>query len=545
MSEHLKEGRAEGRKRPDSVLWDMLSVALLLCLIFFACLKISDFGMGWDEATRWSSGDNKLNYYKEIIEAENPLEAFGSPGIGRYPGLFDLSLSFAHSITGLDRFVLGHWWSFGFGFVGLLSVWSAARIVGGRRLAFFAAMTLVMVPSFFGHLFHNPKDIPFGAMYMLAIAAMTAFASKGCVRWTWALTIGLAIGLAMSVRVAGIVLYAYLAVTLLLILLREFEFETFRSKRNMHLLVSAVAFMLISVVVGGIVLMFWWPVSHGRLFSATGGTFVNLHSRASDIPLLFRGHVAGASEAPAFYVIWMLLIKLPLIHLIGLAAAVFYGLRTGITASTTDRFLSWVRVWPLLLGAIFPIIYMTATSPDLHNGMRHFLFAVLPLCVISAWGMLEVWSFVADRVGEKTRAWLQAACWLLFLSPLVALYQLHPYQYVFYNGLIGGTSASYGRYETEYWFTSTKHALEWLDTYLEDSNRTSETVSVFVSGSQEVAAYCLPEGMTLAHWSTADYLIVNTQMAMDQLVQGEELHVIERAGLPIVYIRRRVSLNQE
>lgn len=449
----------------EGFIYRKLSIGLLCAFAVLAFFTIDDYGMGWDEITRWQSGDNKLNYYKEVFAAQHAIAALGVPGVDRYPGLFDLSLAWVHSVTLIDRFILGHWWSVSFGFVGVFSVWTVGRCLGGARLAFISALMIILVPSFLGHLFHNPKDIPFAAMYMFALAMMTHFSCAGRLCLRWALLLGLSIGFAMSTRVAGVVLYAYLFAVLLLMWFRQFSVEQLFSRDGFRYLFRICLFLFISLSAGSLVLMLWWPASHGKLFSAAGGTFLNLHSRAAEIPLLFRGQITGASEAPFYYVVWMLMIKLPIVHILGLSLAVYYGLSLFLRNEACERLERLIHCGPLLLGVIFPILYLSATTPALHNGIRHFLFVVLPLCVFVAFGLLKLWDALSSQLTNKFRSGAAVFASLLLLSPVLAIIQLHPYQYTFYNKLVGGAAGSYGRYETEYWFTSSKHALEWLKLY--------------------------------------------------------------------------------
>jgi hypothetical protein len=118
--------------------------------------------------------------------------------------------------------------------------------------------------------------------------------------------------------------------------------------------------------------------------------------------------------------------------------------------------------------------------------------------------------------------------------------RLHPYQYVYYNAFIGGPSGAYGRYEGEYWFTSTKHALEQLEQFLQEHPqlKPSGEVRLFILGPWQVAEPFLPPGYALtADVKTADFLILNTQMRVHERFAGEPLFTIERMGLPISEVR--------
>ena len=54
---------------------------------------------------------------------------------------------------------------------------------------------------------------------------------------------------------------------------------------------------------------------------------------------------------------------------------------------------------------------------------------------------------------------LLAACAL----PLPTLVRLHPYQMTYFNAAVGGLAGANGRYETDYWLSSYKEAIEWVN----------------------------------------------------------------------------------
>lgn len=525
----------------------ILSLGILLVLIIVGSFTVADYGMGWDEPTRWRSGDQKVDYYRQLVESEAPMDVIQAVGRDPYPGLFDISLSIAHQWTGWDRFLLGHWWSFGFGLVGICALWLCARMLGGARLAFWAALFLILTPPFYGHLFHNPKDIPFAAMYMVALWALTAFVSRlPAVQWWSVLPLGVVIGLVMSVRIAGLVVLGYYVCLIGLYLMRlwaerEDSPALLGLKKTIEShwkqLIQLALIGLAAAGIGFLVLLIWWPAGHRNIFAASGSTFQALHTSASEIPLFFRGLFYQAGDTPFYYAAWMTVIKSPeslLLLLAAAAAGLVSRIRGGIRSFLSEFSLPWSVI---VLGALFPLLYITWTAPALHNGVRHFLFIFPPLCLLAAGGWLWILDrFPRDgsnRIGLIVRLLIPG---LLFLQG-VQLVALHPYQYTYYNSLIGGPAGSYGRYETEYWFTSTKHGLEWLGSYL-GAQENPEVKKVFITGPWQVAEPFLAESMELTgDFRAADFILVNTQMMLDQRIEGETLHVIERMGLPILYIR--------
>jgi hypothetical protein len=201
----------------------------------------------------------------------------------------------------------------------------------------------------------------------------------------------------------------------------------------------------------------------------------------------------------------------------------------------------------LLLGGLFPLVYLTVTAPALHNGIRHFLFLYPALCVCAAWGYLR---FNEWLIAERPVLVLpsRVAFALLLSLPAWHLYKLHPYQYIYFNTLVGGPSGAYGAYEGEYWFTSSKHAVEQLAERLEVEPYLASgegPIRIFILGPWQVAEPFLPEGYALtADPNAADFLVLNTQMSAHARFAGEELFRIERMGVPICLVAHSGAMAQ-
>ena len=249
-------------------IYRALSLLLLFACVTVAFLTIDDYGMGWDEPTRWNSGDLKVDYYKELVSSEDPLSVVQSVESEDYPGFFDMTLSILHRLTAWDRFALGHWQAFLFGLSGLAALWRIGFIFGGARLGFWSVALMLITPVFYGHWFHNPKDVPFAAMYTIGLLALIElFRDVSRVRKRWLLAASVACGLCMATRVAGMVLLAYAAGALVVLVLSELWHE--REEIDLRgLLCRRISWVLSLFVLGVgayLILMVFWPSSHKNL----------------------------------------------------------------------------------------------------------------------------------------------------------------------------------------------------------------------------------------------------------------------------------------
>lgn len=529
-----------------------LEIAFWVPIILIGVLTIKDYGMGWDEPTRWASGDLKLEYYEGFSQTESIWEHMQTQSPRDvYPGLFDIPLALAARILPLDRFLLGHIWSFLFGMSGLVAVrLTAARLAipSGRVFAGLgAAAILLLLPQYYGHMFINPKDIPFAAMMAWGILGLATFVGefpRPSLKAT--ILLGIGSGLAMSTRLPGGIVLAYAAFIALLWLLVRFAVQKIRGRQWVLEMLGLLWRGIVAGFVSLNVLVVWWPAAHRNPFTTPLQAVERLHSVASSIPVLYRGQVYDAGTTPAAYGIWMFLITSPSWFLVSLGlGAIILGLRfRNFRDALFKRQASWAwRMLSVLLAATFPLVYVTLAQPAIHNGFRHLLYVLPPLAVLAALALEWVQRHWMAK-GMRPRYFTIA----LLISALLAsatLIRLHPYQYVFANALVGGTAGTYGEYETEYWFTSTMHGIEALDHYLDthpNDRPTDRPVRILVTGPWQVAKPFLPEHFVITgDFSEADYIISNTQMMIHLLFEGDEIIRIERAGLPILVVLKPMA----
>jgi hypothetical protein len=126
-------------------------------------------------------------------------------------------------------------------------------------------------------------------------------------------------------------------------------------------------------------------------------------------------------------------------------------------------------------------------------------------------------------------SWLYAGLALALITPgLAAIFRLHPYEYTYYNSFIGGTDGAFRKYETDYWLTCYKDAVQQLN------DITSQPVRLFVKREAYVAApyananiRVLDLRNTTEQVQSGDYVLVNTRLNDDHSTFRDALNVIE------------------
>jgi hypothetical protein len=182
------------------------------------------------------------------------------------------------------------------------------------------------------------------------------------------------------------------------------------------------------------------------------------------------------------------------------------------------------------------------------SGMRQFLFVAPPLAVLAGIGF----DAALDRFKRRHRALAAAAAVLVgvwFLWTANTLVRLHPYEYVYFNPIVGGLSGAYRRYDTDYWVNVMHEAVAGLEKILDRESLPHSRPFYHVAVCGERLAF---EKEAAAHarlrWARdqdpADFYIAPTHMNCDAAVDGEVIVSITRLGVPIGVVKDRRAVTE-
>ena len=121
---------------------------------------------------------------------------------------------------------------------------------------------------------------------------------------------------------------------------------------------------------------------------------------------------------------------------------------------------------------------------------------------------------------------------------------LHPYQYVYYNRLVGGLAGANGRFETDYWGESYREAVLRLSAHLEEETGSAALAEqarryrVFVEGPRASATYYFSANLDYVDRpDDADFIISFTRYSAHREHRAaKELIRIEREDTPLSYV---------
>jgi hypothetical protein len=471
--------------------WDGASRLVLVFLTVVVILTFPDYGITWDEPRQQRYGELALRYYLSLGTDQGVLSYFD---LYLYGAAFDLVVSALQLVSPLEPYDTRHLVNALVGLAGLAASWRLARELAGPRAGFLALVLLAANPDWYGHMFNNPKDIPFGTAmtwatyYLVRVARTLPQPRMGTV-----LKFGLTAGLAMGVRVGGGLLWVYAGALVLAWAL----FQTRATGWRPALRVAApmgLSFAVAGVLAGTLMLALWPWAQQSPVTNPLAA--VHAFARfAHDETFVYAGELVRSTDLPWHYLPVMLLVRVPEPVILGSLLVPLLILR--FRGWGKPDWLGWGVV---TLAILVPLALVLGTDAVLYDGLRHVLFLV-PLVTIAAAAALDrLFASVHSQQGREFLMGL-GVVWLGFQA--AQFVDIHPYQYVLYNRVAGGVEEAAGRFELDFWGSSLKETTETLvqtlvDEYGEDV--LSKPLRVLVCGPYDSVRPYVPKEWRLLDW---------------------------------------------
>ena len=520
------------QKFPRKPIFLLLAINLAIGLFLFR-----DYGYSWDEPLFYDYGEalgyaySPQEWFSGNFELERSFGSSGDDHKTRGPAYLLLARGpvYLLGLLGLDKASAWHLTNFLFFQIGVYFLYRLALRWMKPWAAFAASALFSWQPLLWGHAFINPKDPPFLVFFLGSVCLgfemvdELAGETSSKKKFSRVLFPAVLLGITTSIRVLG-------PLAGLLVL----GYAIWKFGRGFFAFLPSLLFYGVTAI---LVMFATWPF----LWGDPVANFVNVFRLMSDNPttlsVLFGGEVYRAGELPRRYMPFMLATTLTepvwVLFAFGLVVGYFRlfkqnrelatdlraadssdtwrSLRSSLDLSTIRTHivsLTLVLLWFLIL-----LAYVLLRRPAMYDGLRHFLFILPPIFIFTGFAF----EYLIDHLASS---WLRAAVIFLLLLPgLTGIIQLHPYEYTYYNSFIGGTSRAFRQYETDYWLTCYKEAVETLE-------RTLDTTSnLYVHREAYIADYYASSKITvhelrgaLEQVSPGDYVLVNTRTNEDRRV---------------------------
>ena len=472
---------------------DDLAILVLAVVGIIAGLTFRDYGLGWDDYTHAEYADLLLRMYGSGFKDTGAL-SFAN--LYMYGGGFDMAAALLHKVIALELFETRRLLGAIIGVIGLAVTWRLGRRVGGPVAGLAALLLLALCPTFYGHMFMNPKDAPFAvAMVILMLGLVRLAEEYPQPSPRTILIVGLGAGLSIGSRILGGLALVYALVGFLPMVVAEAR--TLGAREALRRLLHVVYVLVPGLVLGYLVMGLIWPWS----IMAPDNPFQALtyfsHFFEKPWKEMFDGALVSVPDMPWSYLPTLFALQLPEVLLgltiAGVAGALVVLPRDDVTARRKTILLM------LASAATLPLLIAMVKRPALYNGIRHFIFVIPPMTVLAgtafAWGI--------NWLGENRRSWQPVAVAAFafgLMLPLAEMIRLHPYQYTHFNLIAGTVRGADDRYMLDYWGLALKQASDGLREEIADRPETppkGRKWKVAVCGPQRPAQVALGPDFTI------------------------------------------------
>ena len=434
---------------------DWAAILVLFLVAAIAAFTFRDYGLGWDDYAHAQYAELLLAFYGSGFSDRRALSFVN---LYMYGGGFDMAAALLAKILPLTLFEARRLAGAAVGILGLWVTWRLTRRLGGPLAGLMALVLLATCPLFIGHMFMNPKDVPFAvAMTILLLALVRSLEEYPRPSAATVVLFGIGLGLSFGSRTLAVLsgVHALAAFSLLLTV----EARTKGLRQAAARLGRITLRLLPGLLPAYAIMALIWPWAALQPLNPVWAVAYFSHFFETPWRELFGGVLIRVPDMPRSYAPTLFALKLPEIFL-GLALC---GIAGAFYAATRRDSPPRRRAVLLLIAmaAIFPVALTVALRPAMYNGIRHFIFVLPPLAVLG--GLAGAWIFQALAPRWRFGLGIAAAVFLIGIAqPVTGMARLHPYEYTYYNSLVGGVAGARDRYMLDYWGLSFKQAAQQL-----------------------------------------------------------------------------------
>ncbi len=523
---------------PANDSYRILFYVLVAILLFLIALTFRDYGITWDEAAHNNYGKAIIKFYASGFKDTSFMES-----LYYYGGFFNTVGAIINKLLPFDEYQTLHLLGALFGLFGIAGCWKLAGILAGDRAAFWAAVFLAITPSYYGGMFNNPKDIPFAALFIWSLYYIVKSMSQfPTVSRAVSVKAGIMLGLLTATRVGGIFLWMIFALTLFGGMVRYLKAKGNSNSFGITVW-RAISMLFITLLVAWASMAIFWPYAMQHpLLGPFNALMTHSHFDWGG-KVLYGGQAISAKSLPMDYIFRHLLIQLPEFVVVLTLLSIFPIVMVCCRTRLTDN-----RYWNLyivILSILIPIGFAILGHAVLYDGVRHVMFVVPVIACIS--GLTFDYMLGRTPSTEAGKTAVSGISIVLlgmyFVYHISVLVRLHPYEYIYYNQLIGGLQGAYKHYETDYWGLSFSEATTGLLEYLKQELK-GEYASVYYQvkqcGPELAVQRHLPRNIALTtDPAKADFFISYTRDQCNETLEGKTIVTVERLGIPLNFVKDR------
>lgn len=435
-------------------------IQILIVTLFFASFLgvgfsiYKDYGISTDESVDYTRG--KISYLRlrggSLQDFEESCSHYNS--LCDYPPFFSMVLFRAapfgdwNDILNTRHLVTFLFFAFSVFIFYLLG----KKTFKNWKIGLLGALFLVISPRIFASSFFNPKDIPFLSAYIIAIYTMLLFIEKK--NWWTALLHGLVTGMAVSIRIPGIVL---LPITAL------FYFLDLYLNKNLSWK-SFLKMVGLGTLLGGTCVLFVYAF-FPTLYPDPINNFIYSYKLMSNYTWsnyhLFMGKDIR-DVLPWYYSIVWFSIGTPIFYVILFWLGIVTLTIRSISTHTKMAFANLLPVYLVGACGILPIFSIIIGKSVVYTDNRQMYFCYPALLLVSLFGL----NSLIQWIKQKAKYWQIVIALILvagLANPIIFMIRYHPFQNVYFNILAGlKMSDVREKFGLDGWSIATKQGLEYL-----------------------------------------------------------------------------------
>jgi tetratricopeptide (TPR) repeat protein len=262
-------------------------------------------------------------------------------------------------------------------------------------------------------------------------------------------------GIAISVRVSGLLLIAYFGLAVF--------FWWLSGIKNMHVSkeqwlkgVYLFLFVVLIAFISYFSTTLFWPYASENVWGPLKILPLLTKFEIFNSYEIYFGKWYNSWENPWHYGFVWTFITLPLTYFIGIF---LYPLLFCKKNPFGENTFTLIAIGLIFFACLFPPVYVIIKKSVIYNEARHLLFIVPPFAVLTALGFERLFNILH----RTSFYYLSILIFILFtFEPARWMWKNHPLEGMYFSPLTGGIKGAFKRFEFDYWSVSTKPALEWI-----------------------------------------------------------------------------------
>jgi len=383
----------KNEKLTESKIWRWAFFALAALGLVIIVVLAQDAGMSGDEHFHYEQAENVYNYYKTFGKdstAAVVTEKYNLPFYGQSVDNFAYFITKTFNIENV--YGARHIINSIFGWLAMLFVGLIAYRVAGWRAAVISFILIFLSPRFLGHSFNNLKDLPLATGMVMGVYFMVCFFQEfPKIRIKTATFLALAIAFAISVRIGGLLLFAYFGLfgaILYFIRNRKVLF----SKQSKQELIKMLGWGIGIAFVAFILAVLTWPFALKAPIDNMKETLGSMSQFATAIRQVFEGQMQWSDLLPGYYTPKFIFSSIPIAVILGLTSFFIMGWK-----EKKNYFIYSL----IIFSFIFPIFWIVYQNSNVYGGWRHAMFAYPTMVVAAGLGFNLAIEWVTQKVIKK------------------------------------------------------------------------------------------------------------------------------------------------